>query len=350
MSEATVPLLQQHLQRAWLRRGLTAWLLWPLSLLMRLVVTLRRAGYRAGWLASGHPGVPVIVVGNVVTGGAGKTPTVIAVVQHLQSLGYRPGVISRGWGRRNNDCRGVNPDSDPAEVGDEPLLIQRSTGAPVFVARKRLAAAKALLAGHPETDVVVCDDGLQHLALRRDLEICVFDERGIGNGFLLPAGLLREPWPRPVDLVLKTGNARSARGQTAIKGFSATRRLADHAIRSDGTRIALAELAQFPLLALAGIARPQAFFDMLMAAGMEPAMTQALPDHYDFSSWKAPADAGYAIICTEKDALKLWRVCPSAWSIALHLTPEAAFLQALDQRIVALVGPPLSSRHGHETA
>ena len=348
MSNASVPRLQQHLQRAWLRRGITAWLLWPLSLLMGMLVGLRRVAYGVGWFASGHPGVPVIVVGNVVAGGAGKTPTVMALLHHLQVRGHRPGVVSRGWGRRSDDCQAVTINSDPADVGDEPLLIHRSTGAPVFVARQRLAAAQALLARHPETDLIICDDGLQHLALQRDLEICVFDERGAGNGFLLPAGLLREPWPRAMDLVLKTASpVKPPAAFTAIEGFSARRALADHAVRSDGARIALADLTQRRLLALAGIARPQAFFDMLAEHGLTPEACVALPDHYDYSSYKIPYDAGLSVICTEKDALKLWRICPHAWSVALRLEPDPAFFAALDQRLESLAGPPLSSRHGH---
>ncbi len=351
MSDASVSALQQHLQRAWMRRGITAWLLWPLSLLMGLLVWLRRAAYRAGWLASGHPGVPVIVVGNVVAGGAGKTPTVMALLQHLQARGYHPGVVSRGWGRRSADCQAVTVDSDPADVGDEPLLIHRSSGAPVFVARHRLDAARALLTRHPVTDLIICDDGLQHLALQRDLEICVFDERATGNGFLLPAGLLREPWPRAVDLVLETGSTtQTPPTLSAVGGFNARRTLADHAVRADGTSITLADLAQRRVLAMAGIARPQAFFDMLAERGLTPEACVALPDHYDYSSYIAPVDAGYDLICTEKDAVKLWRVCPDAWSVALRLEPEPAFLAALDRRLENLTGPPLSSRHGNQTA
>ena len=170
-----------RLQQAWLHRGLLAWLLWPISLLMRLIVALRRQAFAWGLLRSEHPGVPVIVVGNVVAGGAGKTPTVIAVVRHLQACGLHPGVISRGYGRVGDDCREVTPDSTPEQSGDEPLLVRRSTAAPVFVAPQRMEAAQALRQTYPETDVIVCDDGLQHLALRRDLEICVFDERGVGK-------------------------------------------------------------------------------------------------------------------------------------------------------------------------
>ena len=131
----------ERLQQAWLHRGLLAWLLWPVSLLMRLIVAMRRSAYALGLLRSEHPGISVIVVGNVVAGGAGKTPTVIAVVRHLQSRGHRPGVVSRGYGRASRDCREVAPDSPPQLSGDEPLLVRRATGVPVFLAARRLEAA-----------------------------------------------------------------------------------------------------------------------------------------------------------------------------------------------------------------
>ncbi len=206
------------LQRAWLHRGLLACLLWPFSLLYRAIAALRRLAYRRGWKTAHSVGVPVIVVGNVVAGGAGKTPVVMAVVRHLQARGLAVGVVSRGYGRRTQDGREVRAESDPRDVGDEPLLVQRTTGAPVVVDRDRVAAARRLLAAHPEVRVIVSDDGLQHLALGRDVEICVFDDRGVGNGWLLPAGPLREPWPRACDLVLHTGD------RPAFAGFAARRR------------------------------------------------------------------------------------------------------------------------------
>ena len=179
--------------RVWRTRGPVAWALWPISLIYGALVALRRGLYRLRWLRSEHAGVPVIVVGNVIAGGAGKTPVVIALVRHLQAQGWQPGVISRGYGRSTHDCRAVLPDSPAPEVGDEPALIARATRAPVFVAPRRITAARALRAAHPGTDVLVCDDGLQHLALARDLEICVFNSDGVGNGFMLaspPPGVL----------------------------------------------------------------------------------------------------------------------------------------------------------------
>src|SRR5512139_1410138 len=200
MAHSPQPAWQRVLTGNWQRRSPLAWALWPLSLLMRVLVRLRQGLYLSGFLRRQPVPVPVIVVGNVVAGGAGKTPVVMALVQHLQAHGLHPGVISRGYGRSTRDCREVREDSPVGEVGDEPALIRRHTGAPVFVARRRIEAAHALLQAYPQTDVLVSDDGLQHYALARDIEICVFDDRGAGNGLLLPAGPLREPWPRYVDL------------------------------------------------------------------------------------------------------------------------------------------------------
>lgn len=327
------------LQRAWRQRGALACLLWPLSLLMGLLVRLRRGLYAARILPSGHPGVPVIVVGNVVAGGAGKTPVVMAVVRHLQARGWRPGVVSRGYGRSSTDCRAVLPDSPPSAAGDEPLLIARQCKVPVFVASQRLEAAQALRQSHPDIDIIVCDDGLQHLALARNIEVCVFNNDGVGNGWLLPAGPLREPWPRPVDLVVHAG--------TAPKGcrapcFAMQRSLAPTAVRADGSQVPLHQLQTQPLLALAGIARPRDFFALLQQSGLEPQRTLALPDHYDYDSWQRPSDKPYTLICTEKDAAKLWRLHPDALAVPLKVEIAPGFFEALDAKLAALGS--LSSR------
>jgi tetraacyldisaccharide 4'-kinase len=248
----------------------------------------------------------------------------------------------------------VLPDTPPRQSGDEPALVRRATQAPVFVAARRIDAARALLAAHPGTQVIVCDDGLQHYALQRDIEIAVFDDRGAGNGWLLPAGPLREPWPerlqrgagphgRGIDLVLHTG------ALPAFEGFRSTRQLAGHAVRADGSCVDLDSLAGRPLTALAGIARPQAFFDMLRARGLSLAETRALPDHYDFDSYPRTADAGHTLICTEKDAVKLFPRQADALAVPLLFEPEPAFFAAFDALLAPLLSP-LPSSHGHQTA
>ncbi len=309
-----------------------AWALWPLSLLYGLLVALRRALYQAGIFKSSHPGVPVIVVGNVIVGGAGKTPVVMAVLQHLQAQGWHPGVVSRGYGRSTRDNRIALAGSPPHLVGDEPALIARSCQVPVAVAAKRSEAAQLLLSEYPDTNVIVCDDGLQHWALQRDIEICVFNEHGIGNGFLLPAGPLREAWPRAanardVDIVLHAGPA--PQGGNAPR-FAVQRQLADFAVRADGSRVPLTRLHGTPLWALAAIARPEDFFALLQAKGLVLAETLALPDHFDFDSWKRPPHKGYSLICTEKDAVKLWPQHPDALAVPLQLQLDAGFFATLD--------------------
>ena len=344
--------MRDALLRAWTRRGALAWLLWPLSLVFGVLSATRRTLYRTGLVKTHRVGGPppvVVVIGNVVAGGAGKTPVVMALVQHWQARGLVVGVISRGYGRHTTDCREAQGDSLASEVGDEPALIRRSTGTPVFVARRRIDAARALLAAHPATQVIVSDDGLQHYALRRDIEICVFDDRGAGNGFLLPAGPLRESWPRPVDLVLHSG------AHPAFAGFTSKRALADFAVRQDGTRLPLAQLQGQPLLAVAAIARPEEFFSMLRARGLTLTHTIALPDHYDFDSWMPTPDKGYTLICTEKYAVKLWRGHPAARAVPLQFAPEPAFLAAVDALLDAKLSSPHTATsetpaHGHQTS
>lgn len=327
--------MSRALQRAWLRRGPLARLLWPLSLPYAALVALHRWTFTAGLARRERLPVPVIVVGNVVAGGAGKTPVVLALLDHLQRRGIAAGVVSRGYGRGSEGCIEVQADDDAARAGDEPLLVRRKAGVPVFVARRRAEAGRALLRAYPGTQVIVSDDGLQHHALARDLEICVFDGRGTGNGWLLPAGPLREPWPREVDFVLAHGEP------PGIAAHAMQRALAPEAVRADGTRLPLEHLRGQALHALAGIANPQAFFGMLRAAGLTLAATQALPDHHDFANVPAlPADA--TLVCTEKDAVKLWRLRPDAWAVPLQVGLPGAFWARFDR----LLDARLSSPHG----
>ena len=332
--------MHEALQRAWRRRGPLACLLWPLSLLYGLLAALDRAAYRLGLRESARLPVPVLVVGNVVAGGAGKTPALLAILAHLHARGVRAGVVSRGYGRRDRDCVEVTAQSDAARVGDEPLLIRQRSSVPVFVAPRRADAGRALLAAYPATQILLSDDGLQHHALQRDIELCVFDERGVGNGWLLPAGPLREHWPRKVDLVLTHGDP------PGIAGHAMQRRLSDWASRADGTRIALASMRGQRIRAIAGIAQPEVFFRMLREQGLDLERCDALPDHHDFERDTGAPDDGYSLVCTEKDAVKLWRHRPDAWTVALEVELPASFWPALD----ALVDARLSSPDGPETA
>ena len=332
------------LAQIWSRKGVLACSLWPVSLIFGGVTKVRRFFYAAGLFKTNRLHAKVVVVGNVVAGGAGKTPVVMALVMHLQARGWQVGVVSRGYGRHTSDCREVMENSTANEAGDEPILIKLTCHAPVFVAPKRFDAAVALLAAYPQTQIIVCDDGLQHHALHRDLEICVFDDRGVGNGFLLPAGPLREPWPRPCDLVLHTGvNAGLGRSGSLHDGFTARRTLAGYALRVDSGSVPMAELRGKALHAVAAIAQPEAFFAMLRDHGLTLAGTESLPDHFDFKNWVNAAPAGHTLICTEKDAVKLWRTHRDALAIPLVLTPESEFLKAIDRAVAHWQTPSTSN-------
>ena len=341
----------QRLAEQWLRRGVVARALLPLAWLFGLVAALRRVLYRRGLLASHEIGVPVIVIGNLVAGGAGKTPTVLAVVQALRAHGYRPAIVSRGHGRKAVAPLEITPDTAPDLAGDEPLLLARRGGVPLAVGRDRVAAARLLCARHPEVDVVVSDDGLQHLALARDLQVIVFDDRGCGNGWLLPAGPLREPLPTaPPARTLVLYNAR--RPSTPLPGWLARQSLsgvcglAQWHSGAVPTPAGLASLRGRPLVAAAGIAQPARFFALLAAEGLE-ATPLPLPDHHDFASLGWP-EATPNVIVTEKDAVKLapGRTGGAAvWVAALDLQPDPAFVETLIAQL-----PPPRSRHGNPPA
>lgn len=335
------------LQQAWARRGWLARLLWPVAMAYRLAMAVRTGLYRTGVLASWNAGIPVVVVGNVVVGGGGKTPLIMALAAYFLARGVRVGVISRGYGRHSDGCLEVHADSNPLDVGDEPLLIKRRTGAAVFVAERRIDAARALRIAHPDTRLLLCDDGLQHHALQRDVDVIVFDDRGLANGWMLPAGPLREPWPRSLNdsaLVLHTGT------HPAFGGFHSSRRLADAAVDPHGTPTPLQALRGRTLVAVAAIANPDAFFNMLEARGLVLASRTRLPDHDDFSAFRFPPGDDCTVLCTEKDAAKLFALPrPSGvkvLAVPLEFSPEQAFLAALDARLA----PHLSlvpSSHGH---
>ena len=315
--------LARLLQRQWWRprlTPLTAALL-PLAWAVGAVAARRRAQAQAEPLR-----VPVIVVGNVIVGGAGKTPTVIALVALLRSWGLTPGIVSRGHGRADADALLLDAATPgaaatPAAFGDEPLLMHRRSGAPVAVARQRRDAALRLLDAHPEIDVLVADDGLQHHALPRDIELVVFDGRGIGNGWPLPAGPLRERanaiwplaaqspprfivvngrWPAPPAHPLPAPRERCFEARRSLGGAVA---LADWASGAAASLGALHALRGRPIVAAAGIGDPERFFSMLEDEGLAIERLP-LPDHAAFHALPWPAGT-LDVVVTEKDAVKL---------------------------------------------
>ncbi len=342
------------LQSAWYKRGLLSFListlLWPLSQVYRLLAFSHKALYKIGVFKTHKVSVPVVVVGNIVTGGGGKTPTVIALMQQLQAQNIKVGVISRGYGRISTACLEVKPDSALSDVGDEPVVLLLACSAPIFVAESRFEAASTLLKTYPNTQVIISDDGLQHHAMQHDIAITVFDDRGIGNGMLLPAGPLRESTVKSRNsLVLHTGNKAVKLANTAAPQFTARRALASHALRSDGGKVHFDELttATKPLLALAGIANPEAFFAMLRHVGLNLAETLALPDHYNFDSVLGNKYTGYSkkyiVLCTVKDAVKLWQIDPEVLAIPLDFAPEPAFFTAFDAMLKPFLKLPIQS-------
>ena len=346
--------LEATLQRAWMHRGVVACLLWPMAWAYSGLVRLRRQLFRWGMLKTQRVPAIVIVVGNVMAGGVGKTPSVISIVGYLQAQGRKVGVVSKGYGRQSKACLEVLADTMVSMGGDEPHLIHKATHAPVFVAQSRWEAASALLHRYPDTEIIICDDGLQDYALYRDIEVCVFDDRECGNGWLLPAGPLRDHWPRPQvavcgantekQLLINTGKQPKA-GQ-----FQAQRSLGDGLKDIQGNIVTWSQLAHWqglPLKALAGIARPAVFFQMLRENGVVLAQTQALPDHFDMAPETLAALQPCQIICTEKDASKVWAHDASALSSVLVQTLEPAFFDALQQHIVSAHAPRLSLHHGH---
>lgn len=328
---------------------LAARLLQPLSWLYAALAALHRGLYRSGLVKAQAAPRPLIVVGNLVAGGAGKTPAVMAIVQWLQREGWHPGVLSRGHGRSATQPMLVGGDSTATEVGDEPLLIHRRCACPVAVGADRAQAAHLLCQQHPVVDILVADDGLQHHRLRRDLEVLLFDKRGAGNGLRLPAGPLREPLPAlvgPQRLVLYTAGQRS----TTLPGHLGQRHAAGVLPLQDWWRDPLAPLAPLhslagrSLLAVAGLAQPQAFFDMLHSAGLQ-IRPWPLADHHPMQPLPWPPDAP-EVILTEKDAVKLplQQVGTSrVWVVRLDFTPEPAFFDALAAQLARFASPGTSA-------
>lgn len=316
----------------WLRPSLPSRLLAPAAGLFAGLAAVRRRAYARRWLRVHRLPVPVVVVGNVFVGGTGKTPLVVQLAEQLRARGWRPGIVTRGYGGGARTWPlAVAPDSTAAEAGDEAVLLARRSGCPVYAGPDRVAAARALLA-QTDCDVLVLDDGLQYYRLARDAEIVVIDgARGMGNGRCLPAGPLREPVSRLGEADLVLTNGPRARG---TPGFDL----------QGETLMAVSGLAQQPLAALAGcrvhavagIGHPERFFAQLERSGLR-VIRHPFPDHHAFRGPELRFDDALPIIMTEKDAVKCREIAPSgSWYLAVSAVldaPASAALEAIVQRL-----------------
>lgn len=314
------------LERHWQRVTLVSALLYPLSVIFRAVVAFRRLAFARSLLQTVRVGVPVIIVGNVTVGGTGKTPLVLWLTEFLSQQGFRPGIVSRGYGAAERDATAVTPTSDPARVGDEPVLLAQRSGCPVWVGQDRVAAARGLLEANAQCNVIVSDDGLQHYRLARDVELAVIDgSRKLGNGFMLPAGPLREPASRlrEMDAIVINGGTRLA--DPARRAVSS--KLEGSIFRNllNPEHAASAEFFQRRRVhAVAGIGNPARFFEHLQALGLdfEP---HAFADHHAFTAGDLEFDDCDAIVMTEKDAVKCGSFAnETQWVLRVDAVPDAA--------------------------
>jgi tetraacyldisaccharide 4'-kinase len=302
----------------WEKRGAAALLLWPLSKCFGFISELRKCLYELGIFKSQSLNVPIIVVGNLRVGGTGKTPTVLAIAQVLHEQGFHPGVISRGYKGQSLEPIEVTETSNPSELGDEPCYMAQQLAQlhiPVFVHSRRIATAQALLKAHPQVNVIISDDGLQHYAMKRwpareggrDIELVVRDARAEGNAFLLPAGPLRESSDRPRDYTLNLGSSASSGTPylTDAPNFYLETIVKDvYQLAHPEHQVDLNYFASQPdILAAAGIGNPKKFFDVLESAGLK-ITPLALPDHFDFKENPFQHSLAPVVMITEKDAVK----------------------------------------------
>ena len=330
------PRIEAWLHRVWSHRGPTACLLYPLSLIYEAISASKRKSTKPQ-----HLPVPVVVVGNIYVGGTGKTPVTIALVRELRARGWTPGVISRGFGRQAEEVKIVTPESDAREVGDEPLLIARDSMAPVAVGRARYQAGLALLHAHPGVNIILSDDGLQHTALARDVELAVIGAGGLGNGWLLPAGPLltvRLVSPAAEQLIILPGiGVDRLRRRHPVLG--ACRRLSNGDIRDIDEISHDLKASQGKALAAAGIASPGRFFAMVRAHDIDCTELE-LGDHYNFAKNPFAGRKESIILITAKDAVKCARIPEiknddRIWVVGLAVVLDTYLVDIVDQKAAA---------------
>lgn len=322
------------LQSQWQKRGIYAWLMFPVSMLYCVVMSLRREAYESGLLKTHNIALPVIVVGNLSVGGTGKTPLVIWIARQLARKGLKPAVISRGYGGRAKEYpMPVYADTPAALCGDEPAMIARSLGCPVVIDPDRVAAANWLVE-RSLCDVIISDDGLQHLTLGRDLELAVItSDRVAGNGFCLPAGPLRESAARleSVDVVISRnrGSTLTSHYMDLIPGECAR-------LDNPAMRLPLSAFWKSPIHAIAGIGNPEGFFESLTTAGLE-IIPHPFPDHYDYAPVDISFDDDLPVLMTEKDAVKCSdfanRHC---WAVTVSVEGDEGILESIMKKITEI--------------
>ena len=327
------------LQHHWYRITPLHLILFPISLVFRVLVALRREMYRNGILASHHLLLPVIVVGNINVGGTGKTPLTLALAQQLIERGWHPLIVSRGFGGTSQQPQYVSETSDALQVGDEPLLMARRNICPVWIGRDRVNTAHAALQAHPQCDVVLCDDGLQHYRLHREVEIAVIDGAlGCGNNLMLPAGPLREPVSR-----LQTVDAVVVNGDNAPTGQYAMSLSGDmfYNLLEPDKRASADHFHNQKNHAVAGIGNPQRFFQHLEALGIS-FTSHAFPDHHPYRAADLSFTDCEAILMTEKDAVKCASFADARYWV---LRVDAQIDSALTEHILRKI-----KSHGSQTA
>ncbi len=322
-----------RLLRAWYqdKPSLLTRLLYPFSLVFHLIVDIRRLFYRWHLLSRCSFDVPVVVVGNITVGGTGKTPMVVYLVELLKRHGYRPGVVSRGYGGHANKPTVVDAQSEAKLVGDEALLIAKNTSVPVVVARKRCAAVKKILAT-TDCNVVISDDGLQHYAMQRDMEIAMIDgKRRLGNMYLLPAGPLREPVDRlrAVDAIVVT-EGEAVNDEYAMQLTPSGRLIS---VNDPAQTCMISALQNQSVHAVAGIAHPDRFFATLSALGIE-FDKQVYPDHHLYQANDFHFAGDNAIVMTEKDAVKCRSLAlKNAWYLPVTAKLPSTFDEVVLKRL-----------------
>lgn len=325
----------------WQQRGPLALMLLPFAALFAAVSALRRATWRYGFRTADRVGIPVVVVGNITAGGTGKTPLTLWLARFLMDHGYHPGIISRGYGAKNSHARAVPPDGHPKDYGDEPCLLAQRTGCPVWVGTNRVNVADGLLAAHPETDVIISDDGLQHYRLARDFEIAVIDGAlGLGNGWPLPAGPLREPASRleTVDAVVINGDDSTQVWPRALR-----MQLQGETFRNllhPQQTVSAGHFSGRRVHAIAGIGNPQRFFAQLGRMGIS-CMPREFPDHHAYTATDLAFAGDEEIVMTEKDAVKCAAFASVRhWALVVNAEPDTRLGELILARLAE------TRRHG----